>query len=220
MRVLIVEDDPEILTSVERRLRSVGFAVDTACDLDEAAIAVSINHYDCLVLDRTTPAGDTLDLVSDLRSSGNATPALFLTARDAIADRVAGFEAGGDDYLIKPFAMEELVVRVRTLCRRSATVTPPVIAVADLLFDRARAETRRAGVLLPLTNKETCVLDLLATRAGSVVTRSELIEHCWDEMTDPLSNTVDVHVASLRRKLGDPPLIRTVRGVGYLLEAL
>ena len=219
MKVLIVEDDPELRGTLERRLRAGGFAVDVAADLPEAADRIAVNDYDCLVLDRAVPSGDTLDMLDDLRHRGETTPALFLTAKDAVADRVAGFEAGGDDYLVKPFAMEELVARVRSLCRRRREVRPAIVTVADLVFDAPRAEVRRGGVLLPLTNKETCVLSMLAARRGTVVTRTDLIEHCWDEMTDPMSNTVDVHIASLRRKLGDPPLIRTVRGVGYVLEA-
>ncbi len=213
-----MEDDPELRGALERRLRSTGFAVDVAADLPDATERVAVNEYDCVVLDRAVPSGDTIELVGEMRAAGSTTPALFLTAKDAVADRVAGFEAGGDDYLVKPFAMEELVARVRSLCRRKAAMLPPVVSVGDLTVDSSRAEVRRAGVLLALTNKEMCVLTTLATRAGAVVSRSDLIEHCWDELTDPMSNTVDVHVASLRRKLGRPPLIRTVRGVGYVLE--
>jgi DNA-binding response OmpR family regulator len=145
-------------------------------------------------------------------------PALFLTAKDSVTQRVEGFEAGGDDYLVKPFAMEELVVRVRRLARRAVTESPVLLRVADVEIDQARAEVRRGGVLLPLTAKELAVLVELAVAGGSVVSRSHLIETCWDEMTDPMSNTVDVHVASLRRKLGEPALIHTVRGLGYRLE--
>jgi len=218
MRVLVVEDDPELCGAVERRLRARGFAVDVAADVPDATDRIAVNDYDCLVLDRAVPSGDTLDLLARLRADGVTVPALFLTAKDAIAERVAGFEAGGDDYLVKPFAMEELVARIRSLCRRHADLVPPIITVGDLSVDVARAEVRRDGVLLPLTNKELCVLSLLARRAGTVVTRSELIEHCWDELTDPMSNTVDVHIASLRRKLGLPSPIRTIRGRGYVLE--
>ncbi len=218
MRVLLVEDDRELRDALDRRLRAAGFAVDAVADLPDADASLAVNDYDCLVLDRAVPGGDTIDLVAGLRSRADAVPALFLTAKDAVADRVAGFDAGGDDYLVKPFAMEELVARVRSLCRRAATMLPARITVGDLEYDQARAEVRRAGVLLPLTAKELCVLGRLAAGRGRVVSRSELIEHCWDELTDPMSNTVDVHVASLRRKLGDPPLIHTVRGAGYLME--
>ncbi len=218
MRVLLVEDDRELRNALDRRLRSAGFAVDTVADLPDAGASLAVNDYDCLVLDRAVPSGDTIDLVAELRSRADPVPALFLTAKDAVADRVAGFDAGGDDYLVKPFAMEELVARVRSLCRRAATMLPPVVRVGDLEYHQARAEVRRAGVLLPLTAKELCVLGRLAAGCGRVVSRAELIDHCWDELTDPMSNTVDVHVASLRHKLGDPPLIHTVRGAGYLME--
>lgn len=215
MRVLVVEDDVELSGAVERRLRGSGFAVDTAADLPDAELAIDINRYDCLVLDRAVPSGDTINLVRTMRANGLATPALFLTAKDAVSERVDGFEAGGDDYLVKPFAMEELIVRVRRLCRRSVDETPLILTVDDLEVDQARAEVRRGGVLLTLTSKELAVLVELASRPGVVVSRTQLIETCWDEATDPMSNTVDVHIASLRRKLGDPALIHTVRGLGY-----
>lgn len=218
MRVLVVEDEDELRGAVERRLRRSGFAVDVVADLPGAEVAVTVNRYDCLVLDRAVPGGDTIELVERLRRDGSSMPALFLTAKDSVTQRVEGFEAGGDDYLVKPFAMEELVVRVRRLARRAVTESPVLLRVADVEIDQARAEVRRGGVLLPLTAKELAVLVELAVAGGSVVSRSHLIETCWDEMTDPMSNTVDVHVASLRRKLGEPALIHTVRGLGYRLE--
>ncbi len=219
MRVLVVEDDDELRGALERRLRRSGFAVDVAEDLPAAEFSLDVNDYDCLVLDRAVPSGDTIDLVRRLRAAGVGVPALFLTAKDAVVQRVAGFEAGADDYLVKPFAMAELVARVRRLCRRAMSATPPILRVADVEIDQARAEVRRGGVLLPLTPKELAVLVELAAAGGQVVSRTHLIESCWDERTDPLSNTVDVHIASLRRKLGAPPLIHTVRGLGYRMEA-
>jgi DNA-binding response OmpR family regulator len=218
MRVLVVEDDPNLRGAVDRRLRAEGLAVDAVADIPEARVQLSAADYDCLVLDRMVPSGDTLSLLVELRGDGRDTPVLFLTARDAVSDRVAGFEAGGDDYLVKPFSMAELVARVRSLCRRSGEVRPSVLRVADLEVDSARREVRRDGVLIPLRQREFAVLERMAIGAGRVVTRTELIEHCWDELTDPMSNVVDVHMASLRRKLGGPPLIRTVRGAGYLME--
>jgi DNA-binding response OmpR family regulator len=218
MRVLIVEDDRELRGALERRIRGSGFAVDAAGDIADAEMAIDVNRYDCLVLDRAVPGGDTIDLVRQLRSTGSPTPVLFLTAKDSVSARVDGFEAGGDDYLVKPFAMDELIARVRRLCRRSADETPVLLRVGDLTVDQARATVRRDDVLLPLTAKEFAVLVEFASRPDTVVTRSHLIDTCWDEMTDPMSNTVDVHVASLRRKLGDPPMIHTVRGIGYRMS--
>jgi len=219
MRVLIVEDDRALRGALERRIRGSGFAVDTAGSLTDAEMTIGVNRYDCLVLDRAVPGGDTIDLVRQLRSTGANTPVLFLTAKDSVSARVEGFEAGGDDYLIKPFAMDELIARVRRLCRRSTDETPVLLGVGDLIVDQARATVRRSDVLLPLTAKEFAVLVELASRPDAVVTRSHLIDTCWDEMTDPMSNTVDVHVAALRRKLGDPPMIHTVRGIGYRMSA-
>jgi DNA-binding response OmpR family regulator len=218
MRVLVVEDDEELRNALERRLRGSGFAVDCVADIPDAEVATSVNRYDCLVLDRAVPSGDTIDLVVRLRADGADTPALFLTAKDSVAQRVEGFDAGADDYLVKPFAMDELVARVRRLARRGLTATPATLSVGALTLDQARAEVRRDGVLIPLTAKELAVLTELVVAAGSVVSRTHLIESCWDEHTDPMSNTVDVHVASLRRKLGDPVMIHTVRGQGYRFE--
>lgn len=218
MRILVVEDDPDIRASVAAGLANAGFAVDTAAEFVVADISLSANDYDCLVLDRMIPGGDTLELVAARRRAGDTTPALFLTARDAVEDRIDGFEAGGDDYLVKPFALDELIVRVRALCRRRESAAPSTVRVAGLEIDRAKAEVRRDDVLLPLTAKEAAILEQLVSHVDTVVTRTHLIEHCWDEAHDPMSNVVDVHVSSLRRKLGDPSPIRTVRGQGFILE--
>ncbi len=219
MRILLVEDDDQLRGAVERRLRRTGFAVDTATTMSEATEQLNLITYHCLILDRAIPGGDTISLVAGLRRGHDWTPVLFLTAKDAIEDRVDGFEVGGNDYLIKPFAMAELVVRVRNLCRLSEyPAAPTALNVGDLTIDLARAEVRRGGVLLPLSPKEFAVVTVLARQAGQVVSRSALIDECWDDLTDPMSNTVDVHVAALRRKLGEPRLIRTVRGSGYLLD--
>ncbi|MER5640736.1 response regulator transcription factor [Kitasatospora sp. NPDC002227] len=217
MRVLVIEDDEDLRFAVAAALRGGGLAVDEVADLPAADEALSVTEYDCAVFDRMLPAGDSVDYVQRLRRAGRAVPVLFLTAKDQVADRVEGFDAGGDDYLVKPFAAPELVARVRSLCRRAGTVRPPVHRVADLEIDTARRQVRRAGLLLFLTGKEFAVLELLATRADQAVTRTEIIEKCWDEMAEPNSNVVDVLILQLRRKLGDPQLIHTVRGTGYRL---
>ncbi|WP_145911602.1 response regulator transcription factor [Kitasatospora viridis] len=219
MRVLVVEDDDDLRFAVSAALRGDGLAVDAVADLPAADEALFVTDYDCAVFDRMLPAGDSLDYLRELRLAGRTVPVLFLTARDQVEDRVAGFAAGGDDYLVKPFALPELTARVRSLCRRAGTVRPPVHRVADLEVDTARRQVRRDGVLLSLTGKEFAVLETLAARADLAVSRGELVEKCWDELTEPNSNVVDVLMSQLRRKLGEPALIHTVRGLGYRLAA-
>lgn len=216
-RVMVVEDDEDLRVALVVELRAAGRDVHAAGDIRSAGEALRDGGYDCVVFDRMLPDGDAITFVRERRQEGWSVPVLFLTARDALADRVAGFEHGGDDYLVKPFAMAELAARVDNLCRRSVTSRPSVLRHEDLQVDCARREVRRAGVLLTLTDKEFAVLEYLAARARQAVARSELIEHCWDAMADPMSNVVDVVIKRLRRKLGEPELIRTVRGRGYRL---
>ena len=215
--VLVVEDDLHLGREVASGLRAAGFAVDLSRELVDADLKTTVNRYDCLVLDRGLPDGDGLDLVRRQRESGRRVPVLILTARDALADRLEGFAHGADDYVVKPFSLDELAARVRALCRRQEEPAPTRTTVADLVIDRPRRRVQRAGVLLSLTPKEFGVLELLAIHAGSVVSRTALIESCWDEMAEPASNVVDVVIAQLRRKLGAPPLIDTVRGVGFTI---
>jgi DNA-binding response OmpR family regulator len=217
MRVLVVEDDADLRVVVVAALRSNGFAVDQAGDWSQADLSLTVNEYDCLVLDRMLLEGDSADQLYRRRQLGLTVPALMLTALDGVQERVAGFEAGADDYVSKPFSTIELVQRVRALCRRNGTTRALILRVADVEVDTARREVRRGGVLLTLTPKEFAVLEMLMVRDPAVVGRTELIEHCWDEVADPASNVVDVIIAQLRRKLGDPPVIVTVRGAGYRL---
>jgi two-component system OmpR family response regulator len=197
-------------------LRAGGLAADVAETWSDADVCLHTHAYDCVVLDRMLPSGDSLVALRERRAAGLRVPVLFLTARDLLTDRVDGFAAGGDDYLVKPFAMEELVARVRSLCRRAGSIVPPVLRCADVTLDLARREVYRDHVLLALTPKELAVLEVLLSPAGRVVSRAELIDRCWDEMAEPMSNVIDVLIAQLRRKLGEPPLIHTVRGFGYL----
>jgi two-component system, OmpR family, response regulator len=214
VRVLVIEDDDDLRVAITASLRAAGFAVDSASDLPGADEALAVNAYDCTVFDRMLPSGDALHYV---RARRPAVPVLFLTARDAVADRIAGLEYG-DDYLVKPFATAELVARVRSLCRRVATGRPPVLRCGDLEIDSGRHEVRRAGVLITVTAKEFTVLEQLVARQGRPVTRAELIEEAWDRLVDPASNVLDVLITQLRRKLRQPPMIHTVRGVGYRIE--
>ncbi|MGW7695027.1 winged helix-turn-helix domain-containing protein [Streptomyces asiaticus] len=215
MRVLVVEDDPDLGSAIAAGLRRGGFAVDRAECLEEADLKASVNTYDCVIADRGLPDGDALALIKRWRSVGRALPVVVLTALGAVDDRVSGFEHGADDYVVKPFAMAELTARVRALCRRDQAPRLPELAVGDLTLDLPSRRVRRAGVLLTLTAKEFAVLEALMLRAGQALTRSELIESCWDEMSDPMSNVVDVVIGQLRRKLGSPDLIASLRGVGY-----
>ncbi|MFI5783058.1 response regulator transcription factor [Nocardia sp. NPDC051570] len=217
MRILVIEDDERLGNEVAAGLRSAGFAVDLAPNLVEADLKIAVNTYDCLVVDRGLPDGDGLALVATKRQAGQRVPVLMLTARDGLADRIAGFEHGADDYLVKPFALPELVARLRALCRRREQPTPAHLVLGDIDIDFPRHRVVRAGILRSLTAKEFGVLELLATRAGTVVSRSELIECCWDEMAEPASNVVDAVIAQLRRKLGAPPVIETVRGTGFVI---
>lgn len=218
MRVLVTEDDDDLRVAVEAALRGAGFAVDVAADLADADEAVAANAYDCAVFDRMLPAGDALEYLELRRRAGWWVPVLFLTARDTVADRVAGL-THGDDYLVKPFEMLELITRVRSLCRRAnpAPESVGVLRWQDVELDVGTREAFRAGRPLNLTAKEYAVLRTLLEAAGRAVARAELIAVAWDELVAPTSNVLDVLIAQLRRKLGSPAVLHTVRGHGYQL---
>ncbi|MCU1684182.1 MAG: DNA-binding response regulator [Amycolatopsis sp.] len=211
MRVLVVEDDPGLGAEVADGLRAVGYAVDLATNLADAGLKLSVDGYDCLVLDRLLPDGDGLELLRRQRAAGVRLPVLMLTAVDAVAE-------DADDYLLKPFAFAELAARVGALCRRAEHPRQAVVRIGDLELDTSRKRVRRGGVLLTLGAKEFAVLELLAVRAGQVVSRADLLKHCRDEPADPLSTVVDEVIAQLRRKLGPPIMIGTVRDSGYVIE--
>lgn len=218
MKVLLLEDDEALRRELLRVLQRAGCAVDVVRTVRDADFAASVSEYACLVFDRMVSDGDAVNLVTALRRRGDTTPVLLVTARDTVVDRVDGFEHGADDYLVKPFARAELVARVRALSRRRDLATTPVLAVWDLELDVQRHTVRRAGVLLSLRAKEFAVLHELLRAPGVVLTRSDLIERCWDEIHDPASNVVDTVIAQLRRGIGHPDLIETVRGVGYRIR--
>ncbi|SDD80236.1 DNA-binding response regulator, OmpR family, contains REC and winged-helix (wHTH) domain [Actinokineospora iranica] len=215
--MLVLEDDENMRLAVGGSLRGAGFAVDQVADLAAADEALWVNRYDCAVFDRKLPSGDSLRFVRAKRAAGLATPVLFLTALDSVDDRIAGL-ADGDDYLVKPFDMAELVARVRSLCRRSAIGRPPVLRCGDLELDPASRQVRRGGILLTLTPREFAVLELLMATPGTPVRRDALIAGAWDEMADPTSNILDVVIRQLRRKLHHPPMIHTVHRVGYRID--
>ncbi|HYN95833.1 MAG TPA: response regulator transcription factor [Pilimelia sp.] len=219
MRVLVVEDERNLADAIVRGLRRHGMAVDVAYDGAAGHEAAFVTRYDVVVLDRDLPGvhGDTI--CADLLASGALTRILMLTASGAVADRVEGLQLGADDYLAKPFAFDELVARVQALGRRATPAAPPVLAVGDLALDPARRVVSRGGAALELTNKEFGVLAELLRARGAVVSSEELLERVWDANTDPFTTIVRVTVMTLRRKLGEPPLIETVVGAGYRMPA-
>ncbi|MCI0424461.1 MAG: response regulator transcription factor [Actinobacteria bacterium] len=222
MRLLVVEDEPDLADVVARSLRRDGHAVDVALNVSDADLKLRSAGYDLAVLDWSLPDGSGLQLCRDLVSGtqptleGNRPRILMLTARDAVEDRVLGLDSGADDYLVKPFALTELSARVRALLRRD-TDTPPVLAVGDLELDPARFVVTRGGRRLELTAKEFSLLQYFMASAGRVLSQEHLLEHVWDEMADPLTNVVRVTVSNLRKKLGPPQVIVTVPGRGYRL---
>lgn len=219
MRVLVLEDHDELREAIARRLRALGNSVDAVSTLKEASVYLQGAHYEVAVLDRTLPDGDSLELVRQLRKAQQTLPILFLTALDGIQDRVEGLQTGADDYLVKPFAMEELIARLQVLTRRNTLPRTTVFTMTDLVIDTGKREVQRAGVLLPLRPKEYALLELLAIRQGRVVSKNDILEYCWDTLEVPASNVEETIIASLRRKLGEPVLIHTVRGMGYKLAA-
>ena len=221
MKILVVEDEAPTAIALKRGLTEEGFAVDVAGNATAAKEAAAVYDYDTIILDVRLPDADGFSLCRRWRESGLTTPILFLTACDDISDRVRGLDLGADDYLVKPFAFEELLARVRALVRRGPAAQPlPELRVGDLVIDTARRRVTRAGRIVPLTAREYQILEFLARNAGRVVTRTVLWEHVWESDVVPDSNVVEVYVRYLRNKLGrEPDLIRTVRGGGYVLEA-
>jgi two-component system OmpR family response regulator len=221
MRLLVVEDDPSMVDLLRRALEREAYAVDVVGGGEEALWAAGEHPYDVLVLDAMIPAPDGFEVARRLRADGNGVPILMLTARDAVGDRVAGLDAGADDYLTKPFAIAELFARVRALVRRGPTPHTPTLTVGELRLDPSTHEASRAGRRLHLTPKAFALLEYLMRHPGQVVSRTELLEHVWDFAYDGGSNVVDAYVSRVRDAVDRPfddPLIETVRGVGYRLR--
>ncbi len=222
MRVLVVEDDPAIGAFVVRGLREAGYTVDHAADGREGFSLARRERYDAVVLDLMLPGRDGLGIVEELRSAGVATPVLILTAKRSVDDRVKGLQAGGDDYLTKPFALPELLARVQALIRRShGTPESPRLVVGDLVLDRLTRKVERQGRAIDLRPREFALLELLMRHSGTVVSKTMILSEVWGYSFDPGSNVVDVLVFRLREKIDrgfGVPLLHTVRGVGYVLE--
>jgi len=224
MRVLLVEDEPAAAHILAKGLREHAYAVDVAIDGESALQEVEDTDYDIVVLDLMLPLRDGLSVCRAIRQAGRNVPILIVTARDAVDARVEGFDAGADDYLIKPFDFRELTARVRALVRRGRQpLLPERLAVGALVLDTRARRVSLRGHDVPLTAKEYAFLEFLARRPGEVVSRAEIADHVWDENYDPFSNVIDVYVQRLRRKLDRPgaeSIIRTRRGEGYQLEGV
>ncbi len=217
MRVLVVEDDGALADVIARGLRQEALAVDVAVDGEEAVEKAAITEYDVVVLDRDIPRMHGDDVCRHLVQAEGAERILMLTASGTLDDRVEGLALGADDYLAKPFAMKELVARIRALGRRTGASVPPVLSHRDLVLDAGRHKVERSGRALNLTRKEFGVLEVLMGAQGKVVSSEELLERVWDEHTDPFTNAIRITIMTLRRKLGEPAVIDTVVGVGYQL---
>lgn len=215
MRVLLVEDEERLAETIARGLRREGMAVDVVLDGRSALTKTTVNSYDVVVLDRNLPEVHGDDVCRELVARQSLSRILMLTAAGSIHDRVCGLDLGADDYLPKPFALKELVARIRALGRRATAPVPPVLSAGELSLDPARHIAERAGRDLCLTKKEFGVLEALLSAEGRVASAEELLEKVWDENADPFTNVVRVTIMTLRRKIGDPPLIETVPGVGY-----
>lgn len=221
MRILLVEDYTPVRESVAQALAEAGFAVDASADGEEGLWYARSGAHDAIVLDIALPKLDGLTMLQRLRASGHQTPVLLLTARDTVDDRVIGLNAGADDYLVKPFALAELLARVRALLRRKYEQADPIIRIQDLELDTRSRAVRRAGERIDLTAREYELLEYLAHRAGQIVSRTEIWDHLYDLDAAAESNVVDVYIGYLRKKLehpGSPRLIHTRRGQGYVLE--
>ncbi|MDB5319130.1 MAG: DNA-binding response regulator [Phycisphaerales bacterium] len=220
MRMLLVEDSEPLQRSVGTGLRKAGYALDIAGDGEEGLWYAQTNDYDVIVLDLMLPKLDGLSLLRRLRDAGRTTHVLILTAKDGIDDRVRGLRSGADDYLVKPFAFDELLARVEALARRAHGVKHPLIRIADLEIDASRRTVGRNGAIIDLSPREFALLEYLAMRQGQVVTRADIETHIYDEQAEPMSNVVDAAIYALRKKI-DPPggksLIQTRRGMGYVL---
>jgi DNA-binding response OmpR family regulator len=221
MRILLAEDEPKVAEHVRQGLAVAGYTVDVAPDGDEALRLAGLNTYDALILDVMLPGKDGISVVRVLRCQQSPVPVIFLTARDDVQDRVRGLDAGGDDYLTKPFSVVELLARLRAVLRRQRPNAATVLRVGDLELDLIRHEARRGAEAIVLTPREYALLEFLFNASPNPVGKTAIVEHVWDQHFDPETNVVNVYINMLRRKIdrpGQPPLIHTVRGVGFALR--
>ncbi|MBC8248339.1 MAG: response regulator transcription factor [Anaerolineales bacterium] len=222
MRILIVEDERRIAAFIKRGLEEEHYAVDVAYDGEEALDWAAVVEYDLIVLDVLLPKKDGIEVCRELRAQGNKVPILMLTARDAIEDRVQGLDSGADDYLVKPFAFQELLARIRALLRRSGEIKTTRLQVGDLVLDTLTHRATRGGQVIELTAREYALLEFLMRHPGQVLSRTQISEHVWNYDFFTTSNVVDVYIRYLRRKIDkgfEVKLLQTVRGVGYKIEA-
>ncbi len=221
MRLLLVEDDKSILTATAKGIEKSGYSVDTCDNGRDAQLLISLSEYDCIVLDIMLPGIDGLTILKNMRNSGNHTPVLILTAKDTVEDRVKGLDFGADDYLIKPFSLEELLARIRALMRRQGTERKNELSIADLVMDLSSHEVSRAGKKIELTSKEFAILEYLLRNKNRLLTRTQIVDHVWNYDFDCSSNIVDVYIRYIRAKIDDgfdKKLINTIRGSGYIVR--
>ena len=221
MRILLAEDERKVASFIQRGLEAEQYAIDVAHDGEAALTRATTGEYDLLILDVMLPRRDGLSVLSEIRTRKLPLPVLLLTARDTVADKVAGLDRGADDYLTKPFAFEELVARVRALLRRAGPAAPVVLTLADLSLDPTTREVARGGTRIELTAKEYALLEFFLRRAGQVVSRAVIAHHVWGVDFDTFTNVIDVYVNYLRKKIDagfEPKLLHTVRGTGYVLK--
>jgi len=222
MRILVVEDDHKIAGAIKKGLEQESFAVDISYDGKDGLGQVSTIEYDLIILDRMLPEVDGIQICRAIRDKDNNTPILILTAKDKISDRVEGLNAGADDYLVKPFAFEELLARIRALLRRPHEIKENILKISDLVFNNLTFEVKRGDKKINLSSTEFALLEYLMRNAGRILTKNNIIDHVWDYDADILPNTVEVYIGYLRNKIDKPfprkqPLIHTVRGFGYKL---
>ena len=220
MRILLVEDEADAARFIRKGLQEQAYAVDVVTDGESALYETSVNSYDAIILDLTIPAPDGLEVCSQLRASGSPVPILMLTARDSVDEKIAGLDAGADDYLAKPFEFGELLARLRALVRRGGATIAPLLRVGKLEIETGSHRVSVGGNALTLTTKEYAVLEYLARNAGRIVTREEIAEHVWNQEFDPFTNLIEVYINRLRRhieRVSPTRLIQTIRGAGYML---